>query len=483
VISLELERSSSNFVLTGLKFAGGSRLAGGGGDALRVILTMHSVAEAATAAETAARAIIASATSAAAASAAAGQSTSTTLAIDEVVLVLASAIQGRVSFAMGPPADSSSSKAQQKDKPTVKSGGAGSHSNKDLDADGDDGDGGEGDATLLASSDEVADHVVALPTSSRAFAARVFATALRVWWGGDGHSSPLRSTTSFVSAAYSAATSDDACLRVEGLNLLASLIIVFGARLDPDAAGCFILEQSAAQIMSAMRSCLSADTPARVRAAAAVTLGSWMDSPACNRNPGAVSRCMKILQTALSACDDASSCCSSTDDEASCRLALVAALARGIQADATSATSGGSSAVGNAGAAERGGEYQELANVFDAQLLELLKLTYSSGDSKNVLSLAPPLLSAACAHAVASQSCSRAASSLAMWVAAATAAPCAALLQGGGLQRLFAAFPTAAAPDDGAESVEGLDRDLARAAVVCAAVIIEVRFCALYFAH
>ena len=475
VIALELERSSSNSVLAGMRFAGGSRLSGGCGDFLRVVLTMHSVVQAAAVAEAAARAAIASATSDAAASAAAGQSAASISSIDDVVLVLVSGIQGRISFAMVTPADAS--KVQQKDK----SGGAGSRSSKDADADGDDVDGGEGGATLLASSDEVADHVVALPTSSRAFCARVFTTALQVWWGGDGHSSPLRSTTSFVSAAYSAATCDDASLRVEGLNLLAALITVFGARPDPDAAGCFILEQSAAQIMSAMRSCLSAESPARVRAAAAHTLGSWMHSPACSGTLGAVSRCMKILQAALGACDNASACSSSTDDEASCRLALVAALARGMQADSTSTTTAGSGAVESAGAAERGVEYQELANVFDAQLLELLKLTYSSGDSKGAPSLAPPLLSAACAHAVASQSRSRAASSLAMWVAAAAAAPCAALLQCGGLQRLFAAFPTAAAPDEGVESAEGLDLDLTRAAVVCAAVIIEASFSSFTF--
>jgi hypothetical protein len=444
-----------------MKYSGGSLLNGGFGDSLRVILTLHAVAGAADVSETAARAIISTITSAAAASAAAGPSSTASCAVDEVTTVLILAIQGRVSFAKSSSA-ASSSKEQQKENAAVK---------KVDDADADDGDGGEGAATLLATADDAADHIVTLPSSSRAFASRVFCDALRLWWAGDSQHSLLRSTTSFVSAAYSAATSDDAGLRVEGLNLLAALITVFGAQADPDAAGCFILEQCAAQIMSAMRSCLSNDTPACVRSFAALTLGSWMDCPACNRTPGAVSRCMKILQGALSSCDDASSCSSSTDDEASCRLALVAALARGIQADSAASISSSTGAVESSATGERGSEYQDLANVFDAQLLQLLKATHSSGDSKSALTLAPPLLSAACAHAVASQSRSRAGLALAMWVAAATAAPCAGLLLGGGLQNLFAAFPAA---DEGDNSSDGLSCKLIRAAIVCAAVIVEV---------
>lgn len=471
VISHQIERLNFNSILTGMKYLGGSRLSGGLGDALRVILTLYSVADAASLAETAARAILSSATSTAAAAAAAGQSNSTSTATDEVVLVLTLAIQGRVSFSMGFSSDASSSKEHKKEKKPSK---------ENVDADGDDGDGGEGATTLLATSEEVADHVVSLPSVTRAFASRIFSAMLRLLWGGDGQNSPLRSTTSFVSAAYSAATSDDPSLRVEGLNLLASLIHIFGARADPDAAGCFILEQCAAQIMSAMRSCLSSDTSARVRAAAAETLGSWMDCPSCNRTPGAVSRCMKILQAALGACNDASSCSSSTDDESHCRLALVAALARGIHADSATSISSSSGAVGSAAPSERGSEYQELANVFDAQLLELLKVAYSSGDSKNAISLAPSLLSAACAHAVASQSRTRAGSALAMWVASATAAPCAGLLLGGGLQRLFLAFPTVSVSDKEENSADGFDYDLIRASIVCAAVIIEVR---LKFTH
>jgi hypothetical protein len=445
-----------------MKYSGGSLLNGGFGDSLRVILTLHAISGAADVSETAARAIISTISSAAAASAAAAPHTATSSAVDEVTAVLILAIQGRISFAKSSPV-SSSSNLQQKEKAVVK---------EVDDADADDGDGGEGAATLLATTDETADHIVTLPTISRAFASHVFCDALRVWWGGDRQHSLLRGTTSFVSAAYSAATSDDAGLRVEGLNLIAVLILVFGAQADPDAAGCFILEQCAAQIMSAMRSCLSIDTPARVRSCAALTLGSWMDCPSCNRTPGAVSRCMKILQAALSSCDDASSCSSSTDDEASCRLALVAALARGIQADSAASISSRSSAVDSSAPAERDTEYQDLANVFDAQLLQLLKATHSTGDSKSALTLAPPLLSAACAQAVASQSRSRAGLALAMWVAAATAAPCAALLLGGGLQNLFAAFP---ATDEADNSSDGLSCNLVRAAIVCAAVIIEVR--------
>lgn len=466
VITYQIERSNFSSIFSGMKYMGGSQLSGGLGDALRVVLTLHSVADAACLAETAARSILSSATSSAAAAAAAGQSQSTSTTIDEVVLVLTLAIQGRVSFSMGLSSIASASAERKKDKKPAK---------EDVDADGDDGDGGEGATTLLATSDEHADYVVSLSTTTRAFAARVFSAMLRSWWGGDGQMSPLRSTTSFVSAAYSAATSDDPSLRVEGLNLLASLILIFGARADPDAADCYVLEQCAAQIMSAMRSCLSSDTPARVRAAAAFTLGSWMDCPSCNRTQNAVSRCMKILQAALSACDDASSCSSSTDDESSCRLALVAALARGIQADSATSTSSSSSAVGSAASSERGADYQELANVFDAQLLELLKVTHSTGDSKNALTLAPSLLSAACAHAVASQSRNRAASALAMWVASATAAPCAGLLLGGGLQRLFSAFPTKSASDEAKNSTDCFDYDLIRSSIVCAAVIVEVR--------
>lgn len=445
-----------------MKYSGGSLLNGGFGDSLRVILTLHAVAGAADVSETAARAIISTITSAAAASAAAGPSSSSSCAVDEVTSVLILAIQGRVSFAKS--SSAASTKEQQKETAAVK---------KVDDADADDGDGGEGAATLLATADDAADHIVTLPSSSRAFASRVFCDALRVWWGGDSQHSLLRSTTSFVSAAYSAATSDDAGLRVEGLNLLAAVITIFGAQADPDAAGCFILEQCAAQIMSAMRSCLSNDTPACVRSCAALTLGSWMDCPSCNRTPGAVSRCMKILQGALSSCDDVSSCSSSTDDEASCRLALVAALARGIQADSAASISSSTGAAESSATGERGSEYQDLANVFDAQLLQLLKTTHSSGDSKSALTLAPPLLSAACAHAVASQSRSRAGLALAMWVAAATAAPCAGLLLGGGLQNLFAAFT---ATDEGDTSSDGLSCKLIRAAIVCAAVIVEVCF-------
>jgi hypothetical protein len=464
VISFQVERLNSNTILSGMKYLGGSRLGGGLGDILRVIITLHHVADAANLAETAVRSILSSATSNAAAEAAAGQSKLTSSAIDEVALVLVLAIQGRVTFSMGSSSDASSSKEQSKESKGVK---------KDVDADGDDGDGGEGAATLLAASDEVADHVVSLPTTTRAFAAHVFSAMLRLWWGGDSQSSHLRSTTSFVSAAYSAATSDDPSLRVEGLDLLASLIIIFGPRADPDATGCFILEQCAAQIMSAMRSCLSSDSPARVRAAAALALGFWMECPSCNRTPGAVSRCMKILQSALGSCSDASSCSSSTDDEASCRLALVAALARGIQADSATSVSGSSSAAGSA-SSERGTEYQELANVFDAQLLQLLKVTHSGGDSKNAIMLAPSLLSAACAHAIASQSRIRAGSALSMWIAAATAAPCAGLLLGGGLQRLFSAFSSKVAHDEEDNSDDGFDDHLIRAAMVCAAVIVEV---------
>ena len=61
-----------------------------------------------------------------------------------------------------------------------------------------------------------------------------------------------------------------------------------------------------------------------------------------------------------------------------------------------------------------------------------------------------------------------------MWIAAATAAPCAGLLLGGGLHRLFSAFSAKVALDEEENSDDGFDEHLIRAAIVCAAVIVEV---------
>jgi hypothetical protein len=68
-----------------------------------------------------------------------------------------------------------------------------------------------------------------------------------------------------------------------------------------------------------------------------------------------------------------------------------------------------------------------------------------------------------------------------MCIAAGTAAPCAGLLLGVGLQRFFSAVSAIVAHDAEDNSDDGFDDHLIRAAIVCAAAIVGVSSTILSF--
>uniref|UniRef100_A0AC35TKS7 DUF3730 domain-containing protein n=1 Tax=Rhabditophanes sp. KR3021 TaxID=114890 RepID=A0AC35TKS7_9BILA len=81
-----------------------------------------------------------------------------------------------------------------------------------------------------------------------------------------------------IKMAFMGATSDNTPLRLAGLATLQDIITRFALVQDPDFSGHVILEQSEAQVGSALRPAFEQDTPSHVTAAACEVCSTWIGS-------------------------------------------------------------------------------------------------------------------------------------------------------------------------------------------------------------
>jgi hypothetical protein len=97
-----------------------------------------------------------------------------------------------------------------------------------------------------------------------------------------------------IKMAFSTATSAVEALRPNGINLLNDLVHLFGPSGDPDDPGHSLLEPYQAQIASALRSALNAESPPLVTASACSVLVSYVTSPIM-RDPKIVVKILNLL--------------------------------------------------------------------------------------------------------------------------------------------------------------------------------------------